>query len=48
MLTQRESVVAGVHPGIEVYPKGYLPSSIGSLRRARTARARDGMNAEGD
>jgi hypothetical protein len=24
---------------IEIYPKGYLPSSIGSLRRAKTARA---------
>jgi hypothetical protein len=28
-------------PRIEIYPKGYLPSSILSLRRAKTARASD-------
>jgi hypothetical protein len=28
-------------PRIEICPKGYLPSSILSLRRAKTARARD-------
>jgi predicted RecB family nuclease len=28
-------------PRIELYPKGYLPSSIGSLRRGQAIRARD-------
>jgi hypothetical protein len=27
-------------PRIEIYPKGYVPSSIGSLRRAKTAQER--------
>jgi Transposase IS66 family/RNase_H superfamily len=42
-LLSRERYAAGKHrrrpgPRIEIYPKGYLPSSIGSLRRAGTSR----------
>ena len=33
---------------IELYPKGYLPSSILSLRRGQAARASDTMAAEGE
>jgi transposase-like protein len=33
---------------IELYPKGYLPPSIGSLRRGQAARASDTMAAEAE
>jgi hypothetical protein len=33
-------------PQIELHPKGYLPSSIPSLRRRNTARATDTMAVE--
>jgi hypothetical protein len=33
-------------PHIEIYPKGYLPSSILSLRRTKTARASNTMAVE--
>jgi hypothetical protein len=33
-------------PRIEIYPKGYVPSSIGSLRRAKTARASDTLETD--
>ena len=35
-------------PRIELYPKGYLPPSIGSLRRAQAARASDTIAAEAE
>jgi transposase-like protein len=35
-------------PRIETYPKGYLPSSIASLRRAKTGRASDAMAVESE
>jgi predicted RecB family nuclease len=35
-------------PRIELYPKGYLPPSIGSLRRGQAARASDTMAAEAE
>jgi len=35
-------------PRIELYPKGYLPASIGSLRRAQAARVSDTMAAESE
>jgi predicted RecB family nuclease len=35
-------------PRIELYPKGYLPPSIGSLRRGQAARASDAMAAEAE
>jgi hypothetical protein len=35
-------------PRIELYPKGYLPSSIGSLRGGQAARASDTMAAEAE
>jgi hypothetical protein len=33
---------------IEVYPKGYLPPSIISLRRGKISQARDGMAADSE
>jgi hypothetical protein len=33
---------------LELYPKGYLPSSILSLRRGQAARASDTMAAEAE
>ena len=35
-------------PRIELYPKGYLPPSIGSLRRGQAMRASDTMAAEAE
>jgi hypothetical protein len=35
-------------PRIELYPKGYLPPSIGSLRRGQAARASDTMATEAE
>jgi Transposase IS66 family len=35
-------------PRIELYPKGYPPPSIGSLRRGQAARASDTMAAEAE
>jgi hypothetical protein len=35
-------------PRIELYPKGYLPPSIGSLRRAQAARVSDTIAAEAE
>ena len=35
-------------PRIELYPKGYLPPSIGSLRRAQATRASDTIAAEAE
>jgi hypothetical protein len=35
-------------PRIELYPKGYLPSSILSLRRGKIARAGDTIAGEAE
>jgi hypothetical protein len=35
-------------PRIELYPKGYLPPLIGSLRREQAARASDTMAAKAE
>jgi Transposase IS66 family/RNase_H superfamily len=35
-------------PQVELYPKGYLPSSILSLRRGNAARTSDGMSVEAE
>jgi len=35
-------------PRIEIYPKGYLPPSIVSLRRGKTRQASDAMASESD